>query len=353
MKKNQSVFKLLLTGAFFLVLFGCKKGIIENQADPLSKEKQGGALTTLNVPPDVYVTGSLNNQAVYWKNGTVVTLPGGELATGIVVVGTNVHVCGYGVSPSTGELVAKYWLNGVATDLSDGLSECRATGIGISGSDVIIAGYEGRYVRTACYWRNAARTNLSGGSLPGQVFVATNGSFYIADRNSNNYWKDGVLQSPLQIPVGSANLEAVKEYGGIVYAVGERVTANGTATPLFWINGVYQAGFLGNPNGYADAQDFVISPTGQRHFAGLAGTGWDSARIMYWDPVGAADYWGTYTASSLASIALNGTDVYVCGSEFNYPVMESRAVVWQNSGFNPTYLTDGTTPAITTDIEVY
>jgi hypothetical protein len=55
----------------------------------------------------------------------------------------------------------------------------------------------------------------------------------------------------------------------------------------------------------------------------------------------------------LASIALNGSDVYVCGSEFNYPVMESRAAVWQNSGFNPTYLTDGTTPAITTDIKVY
>src|SRR5688572_16999533 len=123
MKKNESVFKLLLTGAFFLVLFGCKKGIMEKQADLLGKEKQSSALTTLNVPPDVYVTGSLNGQAVYWKNGAAVTLTGGEIATGIVVVGTDVHVCGYGVSPTTGELVAKYWLNGVATDLTNGLSE--------------------------------------------------------------------------------------------------------------------------------------------------------------------------------------------------------------------------------------
>jgi hypothetical protein len=66
------------------------------------------------------------------------------MATGIVVIGTNVYVCGYGPGP-----VAQYWLNGVLTNLSDGTNPVMASGIAVSGTDVYIAGTEGLIIRTA------------------------------------------------------------------------------------------------------------------------------------------------------------------------------------------------------------
>src|ERR1700754_4448529 len=99
MKKKASVFSLLSTAVLFLLLSGCQKGIVDNQTNPsLSPGKQNATLSPLGTPPDVYVAGSDNGQAVYWKNGTKVDLSGGTQATGIVVAGSNVYVCGYGTS---------------------------------------------------------------------------------------------------------------------------------------------------------------------------------------------------------------------------------------------------------------
>lgn len=350
MKTTAIILKQLLTGVLFLVLFGCKKGTFENQPVPSDTEKLGSSLASSNLEPDIYVTGSLNGQAVYWKNKMPVILPGGNLATGIVVAGTDIHVSGAGIDPATGNPVALYWKNGQLTQLSDGTSEVTTTGIGISEDNVIIAGYEGRYVTTACYWKNGVRTNLEppgSGGLTGQVFVATNGSVYIPNRNTYRYWKDYVLQPPLGLPAGvtSAYVNAVKEIGGIVYAVGVRdVGASGI--PLFWIDGLLQTGFLGNPDGYAEVHDMAISETGAYRFAGSGGPDWGDQRIMYWDAGGGADYWGTAENSSLARIALDGTDVYICGSE------QSKAMYWKNSRNNVIDLNDGTTPAIATDIKV-
>ncbi|HEX6430182.1 MAG TPA: hypothetical protein VF008_20970, partial [Niastella sp.] len=224
---SASILTRLLTGSLFLVLFGCKKGMIENQADPLlSTGKQGSTLTKLNATPDVYVAGSLGGQAVYWKNGQAVILPGGSFASAIEVVGTDVHVCGYSTNPSTFVTRALYWLNGVLTPLTDGTEESRTTGIGVTSTgNVYIAGFSGRYTSTPCYWKNGVRTALGApgsGGVTGPVFVATNDDVYIPNRNTNTYWVNGVLNTltPPAQPFVHVNVHSVKEIGGVVYAVG-------------------------------------------------------------------------------------------------------------------------------------
>jgi hypothetical protein len=354
---SASILTRLLTGSLFLVLFGCKKGMIENQADPLlSSGKQGNALTTSGATPDIYVSGSLGGQAVYWKNGQAVLLPGGNMATGIAVVGTDVHVCGYSQNPSTGMFVALYWENGVLTPLTDGTEESMTTGIGVTGTgNVYIAGYSGRYTSTPCYWKNGVRTNLDlpgSGGVTGPVFVATNDDVYIPNRNTNTYWVNGVLIT-LPLPAGgtfhNVNVNAVKEIGGVVYAVGRHV-AGPNVTPLYWRGGSLQN--LAKPYTETEANDIAVSATtGLLHFAGIGGNP-NQQRILYWDTFGAPDTWGTYTATSYPKIALDGLSFYICGSEVNSGVSQSKAMYWQDTRNSPVYLTDGTSPATTSDIKV-
>jgi hypothetical protein len=74
---------------------------------------------------DVYIAGFTAtgpDQACYWKNGQLVTLPNGSSATGIAVAGSDVYVCGNGGSND-----AVYWKNGVIHILGTG----GATGIAV------------------------------------------------------------------------------------------------------------------------------------------------------------------------------------------------------------------------------
>src|SRR5665213_3927767 len=71
--------------------------------------------------PYVYLTGyagyTLNGTtilqgAVYWKNKTLVPLPGGQFATAIALLDTDVYVSG-NAGYSGGTTEAAYWKNGV------------------------------------------------------------------------------------------------------------------------------------------------------------------------------------------------------------------------------------------------
>jgi hypothetical protein len=75
------------------------------------------------VGSDVYVAGSENNVAKYWKNGQAITLPGGTSASSIAIVGSDVYVAGYEYNGSVS--VAKYGKNGVAIPLTDGTKNCQ------------------------------------------------------------------------------------------------------------------------------------------------------------------------------------------------------------------------------------
>lgn len=113
---------------------------------------------------NVYVAGSADSGAVSWENSgwaTTLSLPSGWLtssysATGITVSGGDVYVSGSGVN-NAGSMTAVYWVNGKPTasampsNLLNSSAGSYANGIGISGSDVYVAGYAGE---TAAYWVN-------------------------------------------------------------------------------------------------------------------------------------------------------------------------------------------------------
>jgi hypothetical protein len=354
MKKNVSISKQLLTASVFLLLFGCRKGIIENQTDPLlSTGKQGSTLTTLNVT-DVYVAGTLGgNQAVYWQNGTLVTLPGGTVATGIDVVGTDVYVSGTGINPSTGASAALYWKNGVLTTLPTGgtTDDVWTTGIAVSGTgEVYISGYTGRFATTAVYWKDGvlkALASSGSGGITGPVFVATNGDVYIPNRNASpSYWLNGALKTlPSPTPASLPHVNAVKEIGGIVYAIG----ANGAGpweTALYWRSGSLQ--YMMAPYTFNEATDVAVSATGETYISGTGGQEWGNQQAGYWNGLGDFNKWGTYSFSGYARIAVDGSDIYICGGESNYPAFLSKAMYWHNG--TPVYLTNGSSNSYALDI---
>ena len=100
---------------------------------------------------DVYVAGSDNNNAVYWKNGAIHYLPEGTSASGIYVANGNVYVCGF-ENATTGQQ-ARYWVNDTpAYSLTNG---SRAEGIVVDNTGhIYIVGYcsESSGIETLYYW---------------------------------------------------------------------------------------------------------------------------------------------------------------------------------------------------------
>jgi hypothetical protein len=330
MKKNANILNLLLSATMLLLLFGCKKGLIESQADPsLSTSKKGSPLSILSVP-DVYVAGSDGGQATYWKNGTPVTLPGGTQANGIFVDGTDVYVCGYGSDPVTFNSVAMYWKNGVQTILSDGTNLVIATGITVSGGDVYVSGRVGFFGTIGVYWHNGVEVSLGTGD-PNGIFAAPNGDIYIANGQWGNpsYWLNGSLVT-LTGP-SNAYVRAVATNGTDVFVVGTS-SSGPNETALYWKNGVQQS--LMSPS-KTSAMAVAVNAAGNAVISGTSGTSVTNMQVSYWDPVGDLSpvTSGRFVAAG-TGIAVDPVtdDIYVCGSEYNTTTPPARAKYWVISG---------------------
>lgn len=99
---------------------------------------------------DVYVVGTNNNKAVYWKNGTEIILPEGVVAKSIQISGQDVYIVGNNNNS------AICWKNGTALYLSylDYMTE--ATSVFVDGKDVYVAGMVSKtgMNHKAVYWKN-------------------------------------------------------------------------------------------------------------------------------------------------------------------------------------------------------
>ena len=116
---------------------------------------------------DIYVVGSIRNQAVIWKNGepTMLTTTDGyeeSEAAAVFIDGTDVYVAGY----SQGEYAGfKYdyqraclWKNGQCFMLGSGKSE--AYSIGLFDNELYVAGVDSS---RACYWKDGVKHELGNG----------------------------------------------------------------------------------------------------------------------------------------------------------------------------------------------
>lgn len=336
MKKCLSIFSLLTIATFFL--FGCRKtGLTEDQVESTVKRK--GA-STETVPPDVYVVGGDNAQALVWKNGGVGTpLTGGVEATGIVVIGTDVYICGWGIHPTTLMNVAMYWKNGVQTVLSDGTTIVMPNGIAVSGSDVYVTAQVGDFGYESVYYLNGVAHPLGTSTTINRawgVVTDANGNFYIpgARQGFPSYWLNGTLQS--RLPGGSnvySIVKAMAVQGGHVYAVGQDY-ASPTDIPLYWKDG--QTMSIGGIEGGA-AKAVAVKANGDVVIAGTYGPSSDNVKIAYWPMIVPAEPPVTLSVGKFVrlnvGVAVDQTadEIYVCGTEDENLYAGSIAKYWKIS----------------------
>jgi hypothetical protein len=129
---------------------------------------------------------------------TATTSDGSKTATCVIAVSPDVFVAGYEHNGSSAH-IAKYWKNGVATNLTDGTQNAYASSIFVSGSDIHVAGRElnsGIYM--ARYWKNGKSVTLTNGASEAYSVFVSNNDVYIAGSEYGNgvtvakYWKNGV-----------------------------------------------------------------------------------------------------------------------------------------------------------------
>ncbi|MBP6730463.1 MAG: hypothetical protein KA149_00300 [Chitinophagales bacterium] len=151
---------------------------------------------------DVYILLQETNagNARYLKNGVPTTLTDPSnaqlYANDIVVQGNDVYVSGYGDYNSI-YTIAKYWKNGVRTNLGAGVYSSEARTIFVSGTDIYVAGLEknSNTFSVATYWKNGVAVSLPDGTdgYVNSTFVYCNDVYMAGETGMHaKYWKNGV-----------------------------------------------------------------------------------------------------------------------------------------------------------------
>jgi hypothetical protein len=287
----------------------------------------------------VYVAGWEGDVAKYWKNGIATNLTDGTnmaRAYSIYVKGSDVHVAGREIL-GNGNAVAKYWKNGIVADLTDGTTYAQANSVFVHGSDVYVAGMDDG---AAVLWKNGIVTTLTDVGAAYSVF-AKGSDVYVAgwDGLHATYWKNGMVTN-LTDGTNNASAHSIFVSGSNVYCAGSDYPGNITQDAVYWKNGIMTV--LPDAGGWAHANSiFVVG-------SDVHVTGWDLAAG------GEAAYWKNGVKTILddvddetgtgESIFVSKSDVYIAGHEGNI------AKYWKNS--SPINLTDGTMPAFANSIFV-
>jgi len=319
----------------------------------LSCKKSQPPTSTLSPDADIYMAGTVNSDAVYWKNGQMVQLSTHGKATGIAVSANgDVYVSGT-VDSSSGARLAVYWKNGVQVNLTD-TGTTTTSGIALADTNVFVSGsplrndFGSLATAGAVYWKNGAQVNLtnldslddsdaSGLAVSGSDVYVT-GFIAMAGAGSDTaaVWKNGVFLPNLYTVEGNVFYSVVFN-GSDMYVAGESggYLKNGTVVPLpqaFMITGLAFSG----QNIYA-----IGSTPASPYTGGFVPAYWKNGQlVMRFDKA---------VGTILNAIAATGNDVYIVGCSF--PTIASvlgqgNAVYWKN-GVQEILADTGTITAIT------
>jgi hypothetical protein len=312
---------ILLATLYLLLNTGCKK------------------TETQQFTPDfnVYMAGTVNNAAVYWKNGQGAELATSSSATCIAVSGTDLFVGGQS-NPGLG-----YWENSQFIPLGQG--SIALNGITLSGSDVYVVGQAAGTLfidsaggslidtRTAVYWKNGIINNLEpnsrGSAAQGICFSGTD--MYVVghvfnDTDTAVQWENGVRTNYTSDNGQTEIAYAVAVSGTDIYAVGVH-----NNIPVYWKNGIMNILNLnGSPgsNGYATAIAIVGTDV---YIAGTTNSPGSGYHATYWKNGVSTDLSNnTSDLSGASGIGVAGSDIYVVGMVSSAAGPNFSPAYWKN-----------------------
>ncbi|WP_460684816.1 hypothetical protein [Niabella aquatica] len=241
-------------------------------------------------------------------------------------------------------LVAKYWKNQTAVELTNGSKNARAYDIFMHNKSVYIAGYEdnkatGATERMSCFWKDGQQHFIPRGDYPTSVqcIYVNNGDVYMGGyeeirinqapylKDRPTYWKN---DTKVSLPYGTADYAYVMDIlvdGNDVYAVGYgniySATEASKSVALFWKNGTVMPLDIA-PTGNANARA-IIKSGNDIYICGFEESG---NKPVYWKnqtkvPLKVPE--GT-TAVQPVAIYVAGNNVYVCGTS------SKGGIYWKN-----------------------
>jgi hypothetical protein len=194
-------------------------------------------------------------EAVYWKDSVMTNLPPDSTfsctqAVGICVNGNDVHIVGFANDVRLPGPVAKYWKNGVATNIK---TTGRATlrGIAVVGNDLYATGdaFVGHGYSFPQYWKNGEPFALNEKKRGNGYNITISGNdVYIVGAEQSakqsvygyypqmvTYWKHGEQMKLITEDI-SASAYDIFVSGNDVYVTGRVQTAR-YSTAVYWKNG--------------------------------------------------------------------------------------------------------------------
>ncbi len=295
---NQAIRVRVFLCLTLIVLLSCSKDDVpDTPATPTVKDIYACGIA--------YTSTSGNSIATYWKNG-IATLLTDETqrsyAKAITVVGDDIYVAG-GIKNDT-KWVVTYWKNGIPTPLTEGTAEA----ITVIGNDIYVAGRNSNGSRSiATYWKNGVATPLTDGteSAYARAITVVDDDVYVAgelERDVAAYWKNGIA-TPLTNGDEEAYAHAITVVGDNVYVAG--YVYNGSKyIATYWKNGV--ATSLTTQSGSFAHGIIVIDDD-------VYVAGHDGYIVTYWKNGVATPLSDGIQATRTTAMALVGDDVYVAG----------------------------------------
>jgi hypothetical protein len=286
-RQLYQTWSIYFLSSFILLTAGCNKS---NETPPLTPNF------------NVYMAGTLDGKAVYWKNGSPIILNNNGEANAIVVNGSDVYVCGTVNSDKT---LATYWKNGKEVSLETQDSS-DALGMAIQGGNVYIVGWieEPGSVFNAVYWKNdvlyylspATNSFATGIMVSGQQIYISGNAFGAFD--SAVIWKNGERGFFAQ----DGFMNAVGFNGTDTFYVGTQFAA-----PTYWINNKMIPLYI---NGYTSAVAFSGSDV---YVGGGVRPNLNNNYAAIWKNDSLTIFTDKYVSSTVSGIGIAGSDVYAVG----------------------------------------
>jgi hypothetical protein len=353
----------LLDGKPMLVLLiGVTVSTTSCKSDPGSIFKEGVSEKQFVLVAGYNGTPGTNHVAKYWLDGNETALTNGTtdaFANSISVSGSDVYIAGTEAASDNSYALPVYWQNNSEVKLPIKSNFGSANAVYTSGNNTYIAGTDST---KAVYWKNGSETVLDNitdtSSSASAVFVSGN-DIYIAGTRGYNavYWKNGnvVTLTNYNVPTQHVRVNGISVLNGDAYVVGYVFYA---ATPFpymnYWANGVatdLNTGYdLSSPNNNFGEVCSVCASGKDLYIAGMVETTNQMINhAVYWKN-GVETVLTCSAANSFAnSICVSGNDVYMAGYEYNAG-QPKYAVYWKNGV--EVKLTDGTNETVATSIFV-